>query len=68
VNIKVKISRTNENKEIQLEKGSTVIDVLNELKIKPDNVVVMSNKTPIPIDEYLKDKQQLTIIQVFSGG
>ena len=68
MNIKVKISRTNENKEIQLEKGSTVIDVLNELKIKPDNVVVMSNKTPIPIDEYLKDKQQLTIIQVFSGG
>ena len=68
MNIKVKISRTNENKEIQLEKGSTVIDVLNELKIKPDNVVVISNKIPIPIDEYLKDKQQLTIIQVFSGG
>jgi sulfur carrier protein ThiS len=68
VNIKVKISRTNENKDIQLEKGSTVIDVLNKLRIKPDTVVVMSSKTPIPIDEDLKDKQELTIIQVFSGG
>ena len=66
--IKVKISRTNKEKEIQLEKGSTVIDLLNKLKIKPDSVVVMSNKTPIPFDDNLKDKQEIVIIQVFSGG
>ena len=66
--IKVKISRTKDEKEIQIEKGSTVLDLLKILKFKPDNVVVMSDKTPIPIDDTLKDKQEITIIQVFSGG
>jgi sulfur carrier protein ThiS len=68
VKIKVKISRTNKEKEIQLEKGSTVIDLLNKLKIKPDTVVVMRNKSPIPIDDILNDKQEIMILQVFSGG
>jgi sulfur carrier protein ThiS len=68
VKIKVKISRTNDEKEIQLKKGSTVLDLLNKLMIKPDTVVVMSNKIPVPIDDTLKDKQEITIIQVFSGG
>ena len=66
--IKVKISRSNIEKDIQLEKGSTVMDLLNKLKIKPDTVVVMSNKSPIPIDDILKDNQNITVIQVFSGG
>ncbi len=66
--IKVKISRTNKEKEIQLEKGSTILDLLNKLNIKPDTVIVMSKKTPVPIDENLKDKQKITVIQVFSGG
>lgn len=66
--IKIKISRTNKENEIQLEQGSTVLDLLNKLKIKPDTVVIMSKKTPIPIDDTLKDKQEITIIQVFSGG
>ena len=66
--IRVKISRIKDEKEIQLEKGSTVMDLLNNLKFKPDNVVVMSGNTPIPIDDKLKDKQEITIIQVFSGG
>jgi sulfur carrier protein ThiS len=68
VKIKVKISRKNEEKEIHLEKDSTVLDLLNKLMIKPDTVVVLNNKIPIPIDDILKDKQEITIIQVFSGG
>ena len=66
--IKVKISRTNDEKEIQMKKRSTVLDLLNKLIIKPDNVVVLSNKIPVPVDDELKDKQEITIIQVFSGG
>ena len=66
--IKVKISRTSDEKEIQMEKGSIVLDLLNKLKFKPDNVVVMQGKSPVPIDEILEDKQEITIIQVFSGG
>jgi sulfur carrier protein ThiS len=68
VKIKVRISRINNEKELQLEKRSTVLDLLNKLMIKPDTVVVLSNKIPVPIDDELKDKQEITIIQVFSGG
>ena len=51
-----------------MEKGSTVLDLLNKLNIKPDTVIVMSKKTPFPIDENLNGKQEITIIQIFSGG
>lgn len=51
-----------------MKKRSTVLDLLNKLIIKPDNVVVLSNKIPVPVDDELKDKQEITIIQVFSGG
>ena len=53
---------------INLEKGSTVEHLLKKIKIKPDTIIVMSNNKPIPIDDILKNNQELTIIQVASGG
>lgn len=68
VKITVKLSRTKETKEIHLETGSTVNDLLREMNFKPDTLIVMSNNTPIPIDNELKEGQEVTIIQVSSGG
>jgi len=68
MNIKVKISRTNETKEISLEKGLTVEDVLKKINLKPDTVIIINKSKPIPIDEEIKDGEELTIIQVSSGG
>ena len=68
MNIKVKISRTNETKEINLEKGLTVEDVLKKINLKPDTVIIINKSKPIPIDEEIKDGEELTIIQVSSGG
>jgi sulfur carrier protein ThiS len=66
--ITVKLSRSKRTKKIDLKKGSTVEVVLEKLKIKPDTVVVMINDNPIPIDYQIKEVDELTILQVSSGG
>ncbi len=68
VKISVKLLRTKQIEEVNLEKGSTVLDLLKKLKLKPDTIIVMDNNLPIPIDDVLEDKQNLCIIQVSSGG
>jgi len=68
VKITVKLSRTKETKEIHLEIESTVNDLLRKMNLKPDTLIVMSDNVPIPIDNALKEGQEVTIIQVSSGG
>lgn len=66
--IRVKLSRSNQVKELDLKDNSTSQDVLKELDLKPDTVIIIYKDRPIPIDEELKKNAQLTIIQVSSGG
>ena len=62
--ISVKLSREKVIKEIDLKDGSTVMELLKKLNLKPDTLIVLNNDLPIPIDEVLKDKQYLSIIMV----
>jgi sulfur carrier protein ThiS len=55
-------------KEIDLKAGSKIIDVLKKLHLRPDNLIVLKNNTPIPVDETLTEKQDLNIVKVSSGG
>ena len=66
--IKAKISRTKETRKINVETGSTVEYLLKKIKLKPNTLIVMSDNKPIPIDDILYDNQEITIIQVASGG
>ena len=66
--ISVELSREKVKKEIDLEEGSTVLDLLKKLKLKPDTIIVMNNNMPIPDDDILHDNQSLSIITVSSGG
>ena len=68
MNITVKISRNNETKNIQIGNGSKAEDVLKKIDLKPDTVIIMCDNKPIPIDEEIIDGQELTILQVSSGG
>jgi len=68
VEIKAKISKTKETRKINVEAGSTVEYLLKKIKLKPDTLIVLSGNKPIPIDDVLNDDQELTIIQVASGG
>jgi sulfur carrier protein ThiS len=53
---------------VQIQQGSTVEDLLRILHLKPDTVIALAKKKPIPVDDLLSDKQKLTILQVSSGG
>ena len=66
--ITAKILRTDNTKEIDLKKDSTVTDLLEKLNLKPDTLIVMRNNSPIPIDDIINDGDKLEIIQVSSGG
>ena len=66
--VTIKISRNNEIKTIDLEKGSKIQDVLTKINMKPDTLIVMNKNKPIPIDDEVKEGDELTILQVSSGG
>jgi len=68
VKIKINISRTKETKNLELDAGTKVQDALKKLNLKPDTIVVMNKNKPIPIDDELRDGEELVIIQVSSGG
>jgi sulfur carrier protein ThiS len=66
--IRVKLIPQNTIQEIDIKKGSTVIDLLRIIHRRPDSVIVLKNKTPLPVDDVIPDDQELSIIQVASGG
>ena len=68
LNITIILSKTKEKRKLEFEKVLTVEQVLKKLNLKPDTVIVMSKNRPVPIDEEIKEEQELTILQVSSGG
>jgi len=68
VKICVKILPKNATEEIDVEHGSKMYDLLKKINLKPDNIIILRGNTPVPVDDILTDEQELTIIQVASGG
>lgn len=66
--IRVKLIPQNISQEIEIQRGSTIIDLLRILHRRPDSVIVLKNKTPLPVDDIIPDAQELSIVQVASGG
>jgi sulfur carrier protein ThiS len=66
--IRVKLIPQNTSQIIDIKKGSTVIDLLRTIHRRPDSVIVLKNKTPLPVDDVILDDQELSIVQVASGG
>jgi len=66
--ITVKLQRSNEVKQIEIKPRSTVQDLLSKIDIKPDTVIIMKDNKPMPIDDEITDGEELTILQVSSGG
>ncbi|MEM4259127.1 MAG: MoaD/ThiS family protein [Candidatus Thermoplasmatota archaeon] len=66
--IKITILPSNLKKEVEITKDSTVSDLLKKMNIKPDTVIVLVDKKPVPIDDLIGDVQELELLQVASGG
>ena len=68
LNITIILSKNKEKRKLEFKKVLTVEQVLKKLNLKPDTVIVMSKNRPVPIDEEIKEGQELIILQVSSGG
>jgi len=66
--IHVKILPMNITDEVDIESGSKMFNLLKKINLKPDNVIILRGNTPVPVDELIIKEQNLTIIQVASGG
>ena len=66
--ITVKIFPDNLTKKIQIKSGSRVNDLLKKINLRPDDIIVLTENTPIPVDDILYEEQELRILKVASGG
>lgn len=68
INVQFEMLRDKEKKKMQLEKGSTINDLLEKLDLQPDTVIVMNEGIPVPSDLKLDRDYKLGIVEVTSGG
>jgi sulfur carrier protein len=66
--IRIIILPENSTKEVDIEPGSSVNDLLMNIQLKPDAIIVLRDNIPIPVDDILTEEQELRIVQVASGG
>jgi sulfur carrier protein ThiS len=68
--MKVKITRVPQDATavVEIQKGDTVQMLLKKLHLRSDAVIVVRGSRPIPEDDTLEDEQELSILQVASGG
>ncbi len=66
--VKVFIERENKRQSVSLKDNSTAMDLLKSLNINPVTVVLSINKEMVTEDHKLKDKDDVFIHSVISGG
>jgi sulfur carrier protein ThiS len=54
--------------EIEINEGFTGLDLLEKLDLAFDAHIITRDDSPIALDEELKDKDEIGIIKVVSGG
>ena len=60
--------RESKEKTIELGNNATIKDLLKKMVINPVTVIVSKNNDVVLEDEKLKDKDDIKIISVISGG
>ncbi len=53
---------------VKLPEGSTVSDVLAQMKLFADAHIVIRVKTPVPLNAEVVDGERLKVVRVASGG
>jgi len=66
--ISVYYDRENKEKTIEIDENISVKELLKKMNINPVTVIVSKNNNIILEDEQLKDKDDIKIISVISGG
>jgi len=67
--VKVKLLPTRkEERNLTLEDGASVEDVIRSLELFPDAWIAVKGDTPVPLDEILHDGDEIKLVSVVSGG
>ncbi|MBR9706900.1 MAG: MoaD/ThiS family protein [Candidatus Diapherotrites archaeon] len=66
--MKVKAKYKRETKNFELKNKASVKELLKEMKVNPETVLVIRKNTVLPEDELLKDKDEVELLLVVSGG
>ena len=66
--ITVNILPDNTATEVVASSNSTILELLKKMKLRPDAIIVLREKIPIPIDEVVGKTKELQIVKVASGG
>ena len=66
--LKVFYDRESREKTIELGNNATIKELLKKMGINPVTVIVSKNNDVVLEDEKLKDKDDIKIISVISGG
>ena len=66
--ISVFFDRENKEKTVELDKNSSVKDLLANMKINPVTVIVSRDNNIITEDEKVNDKDKIRLFSVISGG
>ena len=57
-----------EKKIVILDDNTTALELIKKLELTPDEVIIIRDNYPIPVDEKLYDNDEIKIIKVASGG
>lgn len=63
-----RVPRPNVVHAIDVPAGATVADVVKKVGAHPDQVIVIRDEQPIPLDASINEGDVLRVVNVFSGG
>ena len=63
-----RVPRPNVAQALEVPLGATVVDVVRRVGALPDQVIVIRDERPLPLDAPLHEGDRLQVVNVFSGG
>lgn len=63
-----RVPRPNVIQSLDVPQESTVADVVRKMGAHPDQVIVIRDERPLPIDAAVREGDVLRVVNVFSGG
>jgi sulfur carrier protein ThiS len=63
-----RVPRPNVSQRLEIRSDAKVADVVRQVGAHPDQVIVLRDEQPIPLDAGLNEGDVLRVVNVFSGG
>ena len=63
-----RVPRPNVSQSIDMPAGATISDVVKKVGAHPDQVIVIRDERPLPLDASVREGDVLRVVNVFSGG